>query len=96
MAKRSVLFLILSVALLIGLGITMLASTSFFTKEGGGEAYVTVWKQVMWVGLSIAACMVAVQRVVVDAVVAGDPRPLSELIREAVALIGRGFDQLDP
>jgi cell division protein FtsW (lipid II flippase) len=36
----------------------MLASTSFFTKEGGGEAYVTVWKQVMWVGLSIAACVV--------------------------------------
>ncbi len=59
MAKRSVLFLILSVALLVGLGITMLASTSFFTKEGGGEAYVTVWKQVVWVGLSIAACMVA-------------------------------------
>jgi cell division protein FtsW len=58
MAKRSVLFLILSVALLVGLGITMLASTSFFTKEGGGEAYVTVWKQVMWVGLSIAACVV--------------------------------------
>lgn len=59
MAKRSVLFLILSVALLVGLGITMLASTSFFTKEGGGEAYVTVWKQVLWVGLSIAACLVA-------------------------------------
>jgi cell division protein FtsW len=58
MAKRSVIFLILSVALLVGLGITMLASTSFFTKEGGGEAYVTVWKQVMWVGLSIAACVV--------------------------------------
>ena len=40
--------------------------------------------------------MVSVQRVVVDAVVAGDPRPLSDLIREAVAIIGRGFDQLDP
>jgi cell division protein FtsW len=59
MAKRSVLFLILSVALLVGLGITMLASTSFFTREGGGEAYVTVWKQVLWVGLSIAGCLVA-------------------------------------
>ena len=43
----------------------------------------------------LAASMVSVQRVVVDAVVAGDPRPLSELIVEAVALIGRGFDQLD-
>ena len=43
----------------------------------------------------LAACMVSVQRVVVDAVVAGDPRPLPDLIREAVALVGRGFDQLD-
>jgi len=43
----------------------------------------------------LAACMVSVQRVVVDVVVAGDPRPLSDLIREAVALVGRGFDQLD-
>ncbi len=59
MARRSVIFLILSAALLVGLGITMLASTSFFTKEGGGEAYVTVWKQVMWVGLSFAACVAA-------------------------------------
>ena len=39
--------------------------------------------------------MVSVQRVVTDAMVAGDPRPLADLIREAVALIGRGFDQLD-
>ena len=43
----------------------------------------------------LAACMVSVQRVVTDAMVAGDPRPLADLIREAVALIGRGFDQLD-
>jgi AcrR family transcriptional regulator len=43
----------------------------------------------------LAAGMVSVQRVVVDAVVAGDPRNLSDLIREAVAVIGRGFDHLD-
>jgi cell division protein FtsW len=58
MAKRSVLFLLLAVALLIGLGITMLASTSFFTKEGGGEEYVTVWKQVLWMGVAFVACIV--------------------------------------
>lgn len=58
MAKRSIVFLILAAALLTGLGITMLASTSFFTKEGGGESYVTVWKQVMWVGLSMVVCLV--------------------------------------
>jgi AcrR family transcriptional regulator len=44
----------------------------------------------------LAACMVSVQRVVVDAMMAGDPRPLSDLVREAVGIIGRGFDQLDP
>ncbi|MCX6856986.1 MAG: putative peptidoglycan glycosyltransferase FtsW, partial [Verrucomicrobia bacterium] len=43
---------------LVGLGITMLASTSFFTKEGGGEEYVTVWKQVLWMGVAFVACIV--------------------------------------
>ncbi len=59
MAKTSVLLLLLVVALLIGLGITMLASTSFFTRDGGGEEYVTVWKQVVWLGVSLAACIIA-------------------------------------
>jgi|JI6StandDraft_1071083.scaffolds.fasta_scaffold00483_9 cell division protein FtsW len=58
MAKRSIIFLILAVALLTGLGITMLASTSFFAKEEGAQEYVTVWKQVMWVGMSLVACLV--------------------------------------
>jgi AcrR family transcriptional regulator len=43
----------------------------------------------------LAAGMVAVQRVVVERVIDGDPRPLPDLVREAVALLGRGFDQLD-
>jgi AcrR family transcriptional regulator len=43
----------------------------------------------------LAACMVSAQRVVVDAMTQGGPRPLADLIREAVAVIGRGFDQLD-
>ncbi len=59
MAKRSVILLLLTVALLVGLGITMLASTSFFTREGGGEEYVTVWKQVIWVGVSLVGCLAA-------------------------------------
>jgi len=58
MAQRSIIFLILAVALLTGLGITMLASTSFFAKEEGAQEYVTVWKQVMWVGMSLVACLV--------------------------------------
>ena len=58
MAKRSIILLILMVGLLTGLGITMLASTSFFTEEGGGEEYVTLWKQAVWVGISLGACVV--------------------------------------
>lgn len=58
MAKRSIILLLLSVALLVGLGITMLASTSFFTEEGGGEDYVTLWRQGMWVVLAIIGCTV--------------------------------------
>lgn len=57
MAKRSILLLILMAALLTGLGITMLASTSYFTEEGRGEEYVTLWKQALWVGISVAACL---------------------------------------
>jgi len=58
MAKSSITLLIICVALLTGLGITMLASTSFFAREAGAQEYVTVWKQAMWVGLSLAACLV--------------------------------------
>ncbi len=58
MARRSILFLLLAVLLLVSLGITMLASTSFHTREGGGEAYVTVWKQAVWVGLAGAAGLI--------------------------------------
>ncbi len=58
MAKRSVILLLLSVALLIGLGLTMLASTSFFSKHGGGEDYVAVWRQAVWLGLAVVACVV--------------------------------------
>lgn len=42
----------------------------------------------------LAASLVSVQRVVVDRVIDGDPRPLPELVREAVGIVGRGFDDL--
>ena len=44
----------------------------------------------------LAACVVSLQRVVVDAILAGDPRPVSDIIREAVALLAEGFQQLEP
>ncbi len=58
MAKRSIILLLLAVAALVALGITMLASTSFYTDDGGGEDYVTLWRQIMWVGIATVACVV--------------------------------------
>jgi AcrR family transcriptional regulator len=43
----------------------------------------------------LAACVVSIQRVVVDAIVDGDARPPAELIRESVALLADGFQQLE-
>ena len=42
----------------------------------------------------LAACVVSIQRVVVDAIVAGDDRPVADLVREAIDLLAKGFDQL--
>lgn len=41
----------------------------------------------------LAACVVSIQRVVVDALTEGDARPMPELIREAVALLASGFEE---
>lgn len=57
MARRSILFLLAAVLLLTGLGITMLASTSFHADEEG-ESYVTVWKQGLWVGGALFAGLI--------------------------------------
>ncbi len=43
----------------------------------------------------LAACVVSIQRVVVDAIVAGDDRPVAEVIRAAADLLAKGFDQLE-
>lgn len=59
MAKRYVIFLLIAVFALIALGITMLASTSFYTKDGGGDEYVTVWKQGIWVVIALSCCVAA-------------------------------------
>jgi AcrR family transcriptional regulator len=44
----------------------------------------------------LAACLVSIQRVIVDAIIAGDPRPVPDLIRESVTLLADGFQQLEP
>lgn len=59
MAKHSIILLILAVLSLIALGITMLASTTFEIAQEGAEDYVTLWRQLVWLGVSVVACVVA-------------------------------------
>lgn len=59
MARRSIFLLILAVVSLIALGITMLASTTFEIAQEGGEDYVTLWRQLVWLGVAAAACVFA-------------------------------------
>ncbi|MFN0080356.1 MAG: FtsW/RodA/SpoVE family cell cycle protein [Prosthecobacter sp.] len=59
MAKHSIFLLILAVVSLIALGITMLASTTFEIAQEGGEDYVTLWRQIVWLGVSLVACVIA-------------------------------------
>lgn len=56
MARHSVVLLILTVLALIALGITMLASTTFEIAQEGGEDYVTLWRQLAWLGVAVFAC----------------------------------------
>ncbi len=56
MARHSIFLLILAALSLIALGITMLASTTFEVAQEGTEDYVTVWKQLSWLGISLVAC----------------------------------------
>ena len=56
MSRHSIILLLASVIGLLALGITMLASTTFEVAQEGMEDYVTVWKQLSWLGISLMAC----------------------------------------
>jgi cell division protein FtsW len=56
MARHSIVLLLASVFALLALGITMLASTTFEIAQEGGEDYVTLWRQLAWLGISVIAC----------------------------------------
>jgi len=56
-ARHSIFLLILAAVSLIALGITMLASTTFEVAREGGENYVTLWRQLVWLGLAAAVCV---------------------------------------
>lgn len=58
MARHSIFLLILSVVSLIALGITMMASTTFEVAQEGGEDYVTLWRQLVWLGIGGVLCVV--------------------------------------
>ncbi len=53
MAKRSIIFLVLAVVLLLIIGFVMLASASYLTLDGTGTDYGMVWKQAAWLSLSM-------------------------------------------
>lgn len=53
MAKRSIIFLILAVVLLLIIGFVMLASASYVTLEGARDDYGMVWKQAAWLALAL-------------------------------------------
>jgi len=55
MAKHSIFLLLFAVISLLALGITMLASTTFEV----GEDYVTLWRQLVWLGVALAGCATA-------------------------------------
>lgn len=55
MARRSIIFLVLAVVLLLVLGFVMLASASYYGAEGGGDDYEMVWRQGGWLVLACVA-----------------------------------------
>ena len=59
MQKKCVIFLVLAVGALMVVGIVMLFSTSAFAQDSHGDAFYFVKRQSMWLGLGLAACIVA-------------------------------------
>ena len=59
MASRSGILLVVCAAALVGLGMTMLASTNYYldADKGGGETYKNVWSQVRWLSLGFVAAV---------------------------------------
>lgn len=55
MARRSIIFLVLAVVLLLTIGFVMLASASYLTLDGTSGDYEMVWKQAAWLAVSLFA-----------------------------------------
>src|SRR6478752_623555 len=59
MHRKSVYFLILSVAALLVLGVVMLFSTSAFAQDAHGNPLFFIKRQAMWLGVGLVTCMIA-------------------------------------
>lgn len=57
MYRKSVYFMVLSVAAILVLGIVMLFSTSAFAQDAHGDPFYFVKRQSMWLGIGIVACV---------------------------------------
>jgi cell division protein FtsW len=59
MQKKSVYFLIMSVAILVVIGCVMLFSTSAFAQDSHGNPNFFIKRQFIWLGVGCVACVVA-------------------------------------
>lgn len=59
MHRKSIIFLVFAVIILLVVGIVMLFSTSAFAQDSHGDAFYFVKRQSMWLGLGVVACIVA-------------------------------------
>jgi cell division protein FtsW len=56
MGKRSIVVLVVSVCLLVALGVTMLASTGYYSGDGGEDGYFNVRRQITFLAVGLVGC----------------------------------------
>src|SRR5712691_12727333 len=59
MYRKSAYILFVAVLGLLVIGIVMLFSTSAFARDSHGDAYFFLKRQALWLGIGLAACVVA-------------------------------------
>jgi len=58
MYRKSVIFLVISVAAILALGVVMLFSTSAFAQDAHGDPFYFVKRQLMWLAFGATACVI--------------------------------------
>ena len=59
MHRQSIYFLVIAVAILIGIGMVMLFSTGAFSQDGHGDPYFFLKRQSVWLGFGLVICVIA-------------------------------------